>query len=357
MAEQERPVLVDHLAFSFKFTELRHCHKADLSSFAWQKMPKATYQTVTNPQQRAIALERYQNAVREVLTDRLATFLFHVMGMTLSPMRGRGLHGYEDSAVILDKTGSVECGLMGVGGNNETVFIQLSGRGCKYLLEHTTTFRLHWWLTKILHVFTLSRLDLAVDDFSGCFDCKYAETAWREGAFRTSQRGMGPKVNPHVVYAANGDVLEEATIVGSRQSAVYWRVYNKKLEQGLNKLDITWYRNEVELKKCNVDALLDPAAAFAGICAFSASIEPTQGVSIKRVTKDACLDLLGRIRWTRRQCGKALSDVVRMFNGDTSKAFGLLSAPLDLDVFELEDYGKLALPETYQNIINIALEN
>lgn len=355
MADAERPVLIDHLAFSFKFTELRHCHKSDLSNFAWHKLPKPNYQSVTNPQMRAVALSRYQDAVRAALTDRLATFLFYVMGLTCSPMRGRGLHGYEDSCVLLDKSGKVECGLMGIGGNNETVFVQINGRGCKYVFEHIDNFRLHWWLTKILHVFTLSRLDLAVDDYTGCFDCKYAEMAWRDGAFRTSRRGMGPKMNPHRVLAPSGELLEEATIVGSRQSAVYWRVYNKKLEQGLNKLNMSWYRNEVELKKCNVDALLDPAAAFAGICAFAASIEPSEGVSIKRMSKDACLDLAGRVRWVRRQCGKALSDVVKMFNGDTRKAFGLLTQ-LEQDHFEIEDYGKLALPDTYQQLINVALE-
>lgn len=355
LAEQERPVNIDHLAFSFKYTELRHCHKSDLSSCEWQKLPKATYQTITNTDLRHKALAEYQSELRTVLSTRLNTLLHKVFGFECSVMRGRGLHGYEDSFVLKDKSGSVECGLVGLGGNNDTVFVQINGRGCKYLFNHTTPFIIHWWLTKILHVFTLARLDLCVDDYSGCFDCVYAEKAWRDAAFRTASRGQGPRMNPHRVYAENGDLLEEATLVGSRKSTVYWRVYNKKLEQGLNGTDISWYRNEVELKKCSVDALAKPAAAFSGICAFAASIEPTDGVSIKRIQKDSCLDLAGRIRWARRQCGKALSDVVKMFNGDTQKAFGLLM-PLEQDPFELEEYGKLAIPDTYQNIINLALE-
>ncbi|HGS4438392.1 TPA: replication initiation factor domain-containing protein, partial [Vibrio cholerae] len=95
-------------------------------------------------------------------------------------------------------------------------------------------------------------------------DAKYAEKCFYEGAFRTSTRGQGPSLVDHRRVTEKRVYLEEATIVGSRSSAVYWRIYNKKLEQKITDPDLIWYRNEVELKKCDIELLADPAASFAG---------------------------------------------------------------------------------------------
>ncbi len=40
--------------------------------------------------------------------------------------------------------------------------------------EHTSAFRLHWWL-QLLDCNRLSRIDLAVDDFHGLFGRDYAK--------------------------------------------------------------------------------------------------------------------------------------------------------------------------------------
>ncbi|MDV2337434.1 replication initiation factor family protein, partial [Vibrio cholerae] len=64
-------------------------------------------------------MEAHKNKVSKMLFHRFDLFMSKIMGFRLSPMRGRGLHGYNDSMVILDMTGQVECGLVGIGGNND----------------------------------------------------------------------------------------------------------------------------------------------------------------------------------------------------------------------------------------------
>nr|MCD1253531.1 hypothetical protein [Vibrio cholerae] len=75
-------------------------------------------------------------------------FMSKIMGFRLSPMRGRGLHGYNDSMVILDMTGQVECGLVGIVGNNGTVFVQINGTGCTKLFDRIEAKKLYWWLAQ-----------------------------------------------------------------------------------------------------------------------------------------------------------------------------------------------------------------
>ncbi|MDE5306534.1 replication initiation factor domain-containing protein [Providencia stuartii] len=62
--------------------------------------------------------------------------------------------------------------------------------------------------------------------------------------------------------------------VGSRQSRVFWRVYDKALEQ---KVTGSWYRSEVELKKISIDVLLDLAGIYVGLCPYAVQINPCKG--------------------------------------------------------------------------------
>ena len=67
--------------------------------------------------------------------------------------------------VIYDSMGTVECGLVGVGGNNDTVYVQINGTGCAKLFDFTTHKKVHWWLS-LLGITRLARLDLCVDDYT-----------------------------------------------------------------------------------------------------------------------------------------------------------------------------------------------
>ena len=139
--------------------------------------------------------------------------------------------------------------------------------------------------------------------------------------------------------------------IGKRTSPVFWRIYNKKLEQKINDSRLSWYRSEVELKKWSVDSLLNPDASFAGINGFARSMSEVNGVRTKSMTKTktACLALASRVRWYRQSAGRALNDVLKLVNGDISKAIGLLLP--DKVIGE-----KLGIPPIYKNLISHVLE-
>lgn len=87
-------------------------------------------------------------------------------------------------------------------------------------------------------------------------------------------------------------------------------MYNKKFEQNIADPEVIWYRNEVELKKCDLALLASPASAFAGLCDFSASIDPAEPMKIelnkrKRVLSSS-LVLLGFVVNVVRHCLKLL---------------------------------------------------
>lgn len=341
-----RPVKVDHLAFTFAYSDLRHLDRSNDQDFVNLQFPEYREPPLSTPEQLEHAITKYKNKVRKVLAHRLEEFMQKVMGFRLSPMRGRGLHGYNNSAVILDPTGTQECGLIGIGGNNDTVFVQINGTGCTRLFERISHTKLHWWLATILGVTRLARLDLAVDDYTGIFNAQYAEKCFYEGAFRTANRGRGPSMVPHKRITESGELMEEATIVGSRSSSVYWRIYNKKLEQKISDPELVWYRNEVELKKCDIDLLATPASAFAGLCDFAASIEPAAPVKFSKNKKAQGLEFFARIAWVRRQCGVALAEVIAMTEGDLGEAFGMLIP----HKHRRDDFDELGVPDSYTQL-------
>ena len=322
-AEKRQPVIIDHLAFTFPIRDVKHLAK--YSKRYPFHLPVYPVQNAAVPnhvfKQR---LRDYEIDVFNTLEALFENFIYHDFGMKLSPPRGRGLHGYSDSFVLMDKAMQHELGLVGFGGNNDTIFVQLSGLGCKYLFAHTTPQKLHRALSVGLGVTSLSRIDLAVDDFTGNFGIGYASTAYFDGAFRTSSRGNYPKMRPFVEYDGHGKENITAITVGSRTSKVFWRSYDKKQEQNIKDPNVIWFRNEVELKKVTVDVLAAPAAFFSGLCDFAASIEVTDGLSLKRKAKQTVLDIKGKTAWARQQVGKTLAELYSFYDGDLKQIFGLL---------------------------------
>lgn len=351
-------IKVDHLAFSFPISELRQCRKSGQIGKTFRTQVKYP----NYPEFKACHsinledLEKHKNETAELLRDfyerTLKTWVNEVLGFEMSPMRGRGLHGYKDSMTL--RSNGVEVGFIGLGGQRDTIYFQISGTGCKSLFEHTTTFVLHHWLSKVFTITKLSRIDLAFDDFDNNFNCDYAEQAYKDGWFRSSNRGQSPSINPNNKYTYDNDLnkvfTQEMVCVGSRTSLIYWRIYNKKLEQGIKQQDLSWYRSEAELKKWSVDCLLNLAATYAGLCPFSGSINLEKGIKTKSMSKakEVCLDIAARVRHVRRSSGKALGDILEILEGDISKTIGLI-LPDDTG-------GKLGFPPTYKQLINQVIE-
>ena len=353
-------VIIDHLSFSFRLSELRHCHKAGFSGRTSknQNLFPLPPKVQSSEGKTLEEIESHRRVIESQKLDfyekSLKVFVSHVLGFELSAPRDKGFHGYINSLTLKTVTG-VDVGFVGIGGQNDTVFIQISGAGCKHLFDYTSKFVLHHWLNTVLSISYLSRIDLAKDDYDGNFDCDYAHRAYIDGAFRTGKGGKMPVFKDASEYVYDNDLQKifdvEMVCVGKRTSPIYWRVYNKKLEQKLHKEDLIWYRSEAELKKWTVDALLDVDAVFAGLNVFSQSMENTQGVRTKSMSKskEACIELASRVRWFRHAAGRALGDILELVEGDISKAIGLLLP--DKAIGE-----KLGIPPTYKNLISHVLE-
>ncbi len=322
-ADQVCPVIIDHLAFTFPIRDLKHL--VGHVGYGDLKIPE--YPERINgiaPDFYTVLVKRYEATVIDYLEFLFKRFVYRELGMELSRPRGRGLHGYTDSFILLDKSGEHELGFVGFGGNNETVFIQINGLGCKYLFDFTKPKKLHKVLAGIIGITNISRLDLAVDDFTGNFGFKYAKTAFFDGAFRTSKKGNYPKLSPVHSFDINGNENITGINVGSRTSRVFWRIYDKRQEQKIVDTDVIWFRNEVELKKVSIDMLYSPAAAFAGLCDFAASMEPSDGRRFDTIKRKSVLEMKGKVSWARKQVGRTLAQITDFYDGDLDRVFGLL---------------------------------
>jgi phage replication initiation protein len=332
-AERLGQVGIDHLAFSIPFRAFQK-----LKCDAWAKLPDFHSYPDTDD-----GIDQFKEHVQLVESLRVEQFVVRVLGLRLGSTREYGRFFYTKSREILDKKGKTVVGFLAFGGNNDTVYFQISGTGCKYLFSHTNGRRLHHWLT-FFGVTHLKRVDLFFDDFDGNFDCDYAELAYRDNAFKRNLGGRNPKIS--ITKDFDGEKTSgEIVRIGSRTSLTYWRIYNKGLEQGL---DTVWYRSECELKDVSIDALLSPAKSFASICAFSQSMNLSDKHSIdlafkaKRVAK---LTLEAKTKWLRTMCGRAIYDLVEDWG---------LSAEETLIAIVGNDPkhgGKLSAPEYYSELI------
>ncbi|TMP30187.1 replication initiation factor family protein [Pseudoalteromonas rubra] len=354
---EQNQVGIDHLAFTFKLADLRYCSRAGYlkskqTDHLWPSHPdiksECNYHGLSHEKTMAL-IETEKQRIATLMSDfylkTLHVFCREILGFNLSAPRDRGFHGYQNSMNLVTHEGT-QIGFVGIGGQRDTCYIQISGEGCKHLWSHTTPFVLHHWLSNVLQIRYLARVDLAYDCYDGNFDCKYAETAFYDNAFARSGGGRSPTMSPRHSVDINGVYDVEMVTFGKRTSPVFWRIYNKKLEQGIQ-ADCVWYRNEVELKKYPVETLLNPDAAFAGLCRFAQSMIEAEGINttVSPRKSEAATDLASRARWVRRMCGKALSEILEMTAGDIQQALGYLIP---------DEYitGKsLDLPNTYKQIL------
>lgn len=350
--EKRDLVIVDHLAFSCKFSSFANLERAGAEwrkAVQLPKMPRRPNLDNVSGDERDSVLAYFASESAHRLLARVRVWCREVLSLNVSAARDKGLHGYSNSYRLLDRTGRIELGFIGLGGNNDTIYFQISGQGCRHVFSRISNTSLAWWLSSVLDVAYLTRLDLAYDDFDGNFDCDYALKAYGDGWFRREgSKGGYPKLLdcPEWKLTDKGMVKTGHIVkVGSRSSLNYWRIYDKAAEQGI--ADKVWFRSEVELKTVPVTALANPAKAFAGLTKFSGSLNIEHGINVRCFVERVALDMSARIRWVRQQCGRTLSDMVEYFQGDLNWCFGLL-----VD----ERGGKLGLPDAHASLLNLYLE-
>lgn len=357
MNTSENVVRVDALSFSFNVSYMRDLSQwyefKSVSGYngVLPEFPQAPSQ-IDFRTGLALSADDYQHKLDDYLHEhysavyqRIFLFFDRIFGLSVGPVRSRGMQGYSHSCRLFSPDGKHECGWLMFGGiaQKNTAHVQLSGVGCRHLFMHTTPYLL-WNTLRGLGVTRLSRVDLCFDDFTGNFSTDYALTAYDDRAFLTGAGGCIQQLDIRRPRA--GDRLKGDTIyVGARKSRIYWRIYDKALEQNLD--GVSWFRSEVELKKVTVDVLSNVDAYFVGICDYSASVISKHIEHVQKLPPDErrvqenllpCLELLGRVKRVRRQFAKIAGDVLDIFDGDTGAAFGLLACSDAVEKYSLGEY-------------------
>ncbi|AHE62342.1 phage replication initiation protein [Escherichia albertii KF1] len=137
---------------------------------------------------------------------------------------------------------------------------------------------------------------------------------------------------------------------GSRQSRVYWRIYNKALEQ---KVSGTWNRSEVELKGVPVDVLLDIAGYFTGLCDYAAQINPAKPRKFNPYRPDladekkAINALEHNVHWLRKQCSKSVAKLFHLLGNDYEAVFTAIVRHEDIQ----DEKIRFSIPDVYRQVI------
>lgn len=161
--------------------------------------------------------------------------------------RGNGFNGYLSSIYY----NGIKIGFGGMQGFN--VYVHMSGVGCRTFEDLRPG--LDWWsfVTALrsdpmeIHI---ARVDIACDETDGFLNFDRLQRYYKAGKYSTRCRFID------IIYGS-----EEIMYVGSPQSDVRLRIYNKKLERGYTEpedLDGNpWYRAEFQLRDESAAAFLD----------------------------------------------------------------------------------------------------
>jgi phage replication initiation protein len=227
---------------------------------------------------------------------------------------GRGVFGYKHR---IDIEGA---GIIGFGGNDDTMHIELSGSGCVQVKD---------WEAVVQTIeeagAKLTRVDVAGDDMTGeHFNLAGAKAAYHDGGFKPS-RGTHPGSNLRDdMGTGKGCTL----YVGSRESGKLFRGYEKGKQQG--DPESAWFRCEVEYRAVHrelpVQMLTNPSAYLAGAYPYleAWNIEQRQ---IRTVAHSASAALEKAVEHASKQAGRVIHALLTLNGGDVKDALARLHVP------------------------------
>jgi phage replication initiation protein len=235
-----------------------------------------------------------------------------IFGFGVTTHRGQKLNFYADSWVLGDGMGFV-C----FGKQNRTMLIMLSGQGCASATIGWER-RMYEFLTTVAVRPSISRIDLAHDDFDGSYlSVDWAYQQWKEGNFSFRQGGRPPEIQKLGNWDRPSGKGRTLTI-GQRSSSKFCRFYEKGKKEGDK--ESSWCRCEVEFKNTNTvinpEVLLNPGkffvGAYPGFSAFAKTDTPAR-MEVKARALHITMD--DSVEITKRQFGKYIR-VFRATYGD-----------------------------------------
>ena len=248
--------------------------------------------------------------------------LEHIFGFSTTSRNQSGRNFYKQSYVL-----GRDMGLVCIGGQKNTILVMLSGKGCSFANEGWEK-RLYTFLTNIAKRAKLTRIDLAHDDFDG----SHISVDWADQQDNDSIKGTGFQNGarkPNVEHKGNwkrpngrGRTLN----IGSRESGMYVRVYEKGRAEG--DPEDNWQRAEVEFKASDrilpFDMLLAPSEYFMGSYPCFAELKnEIQPAKIEALKKNASITAKDALATIKHQYGKYINFFKQVF--DPEELINLIS--------------------------------
>jgi phage replication initiation protein len=236
----------------------------------------------------------------------------NIFGFGITGDNQKIMNFYKNSWVLGDKFGFV-C----FGGQRRTMMFVLNGTGClnaKMGWER----RLNIFLNTVAVRPTLTRVDLAHDDFEG----KYITVDWAEAQWHERTLSCGAR-DPNIERRGNWHRPSgkgRTLYIGCRDSGKFTRFYEKGKKEGDK--ESSWCRAEVELKSSDrvipFDILLTPSDYFLGAypCFAFLKTELTTPQRIKVKEKEAKIAYHRSIEIVKNQAGKYITFLRRFFQDD-----------------------------------------
>jgi phage replication initiation protein len=199
------------------------------------------------------------------LAERLSKLL------SSSIEEGRGAHYYESSFRIISN--ETLLAVVYYGGPHQRNTVHVSLPGAAWLSSDQGLNHDVYDLMVEFGVEHISRIDLARDCFDGEASYDAMRGAYEDGQFKPS-RGVSPSI-----WLIEDKRRGSTCHVGRRENGKLIRGYEKSMQLARQQ---GWFRVELELRSVNrripVEALIDPAAYFAGACKFLADLADTARV-------------------------------------------------------------------------------
>jgi phage replication initiation protein len=148
-----------------------------------------------------------------------------------------GFHGYKKSlfydGVRINFAGTEEMG----------VNLEMSGQGCRVFetFGHGDWQGLFKLFTSDPKMYNITRIDVAYDDHTGLLDISKIARSTRKGWYVSKSK------NNDVIYSTRKTVKGTSINIGSKQSDVLIRIYDKAAERKL--IDKHWIRCELQLRR------------------------------------------------------------------------------------------------------------
>jgi DNA relaxase NicK len=188
------------------------------------------------------------------------------VGISISTTKPTLKH-HEHGALLfpLDET-TKTCGSLKWDINKQSCQLEVSGYGCRYILSSALGYQPIFALLS-QYKGVISRVDIALDDFTGKFNIRYVDKCYFNGDYNP-KRGQGPKKQNYGHSKGEG----RSRYIGCFGSHKYLLVYEKGKERGFpvgSHLYINWMRHELSLRRKNnhvidLAVLLEPDREFVG---------------------------------------------------------------------------------------------